>query len=406
MKKKVLILSLDYYPGVVGGGEAAIKEITDRISPNDIEFHMVTMLYDSNMTKTEKIGNVFIHRLGFGRPDPSMEERKKFPLHLNKYLFQFWAAFKAINLHRKNKYDAVWAMMAHGVGVPASIFKLYNPKVPYILTLQEGDPPEHIEKVMRPLWLLFKRAFTTADVVQCISVFLADWAKRMGYKGSIELIANGANPRSINPVFSESDIEKLKNELGKKEGDIYLANTARLVVQKGWDTTIRALPLLDAHIKLLIVGGGSEETKLKKLVEELNLQDRTIFTGNIERSEVPKYREVADIFVGPSRSEGLGNAFLSAMAQHTPVVATQVGGIADFLFDSDRNPDKAPTGFAVDVENPEQIAEKVKYILSHKEEVKKITDTARKMVETKYNWDYISKQMEEKVFNKAFNLEK
>ena len=404
--KKVLILSLDYYPGVVGGAEGAIKDITDRISPSDIEFHMVTMRYDSNMADAEKIGNVFIHRLGFGKPDPSMDERKKFPLHLNKYLFQFWAAFKAISLHRKNNYDAIWAMMAHGVGVPAAIFNLFNPKVPYILTLQEGDPPVHIEKVMAPLWILFKRAFTKADVMQCISVFLADWARKMGYKGEIEHISNGANPRSINPVFNESDIESLKNELGKKEGEIYIGNTARLVDQKGWDITMRALPLLPENIKLLVVGGGSEEDNLKNLVKELKLEDRVIFTGNIERTEVPKYREVIDIFVGPSRSEGLGNAFLSAMAQRTPVIATQVGGIADFLFDKDRNPDKETTGFAVDVENSEQIAEKVNYILKHPDEVKKITDTARKMVEEKYDWDNIARDMQEKVFNKAFSIKK
>jgi len=404
--KKVLILSTDYYPGDVGGAEAAIGEITDRISKDDIEFHMVVMRYDSNHKDVEQLGNILVHRIGFGRPNPTMEERRKFPLHYNKHLFQFTAAFKAVSLHRKYKYDAIWAMMAHGTGVPAAIFKLYNPKVPYILTLQEGDPPEHIEKVMRPLWILFKRAFTTADIIQSISSFLSNWAVKMGYKGDIELIHNGANPDSINPSYGEEEIVQLKKELGKKPDDIFLTNTARLVKQKGFDTTIKALPKLDKNIRLLIVGGGPEDEYLKTLVKELKLGDRVIFTGQVPRTEVSKYRSISDIFVGPSRSEGLGNAFLSAMALHLPVIATQEGGIAEFLFDKDRNPDKGTTGFAVDKESPEQIVAQVKYILTHRDEVKEITKRARKMVEEKYNWDAVALDMQEKVFSKAFNLNK
>ena len=44
--KRILIFSLAYYPSNVSGAEAAIKEITDRIDPSDIEFHMVTLLFD------------------------------------------------------------------------------------------------------------------------------------------------------------------------------------------------------------------------------------------------------------------------------------------------------------------------------------------------------------------------
>src|SRR5690606_17235156 len=125
--------------------------------------------------------------------------------------------------------------------VPTTIFKFLNPNVPYVLTLQEGDPPAHIERVMKPVWPLFKRGFVNATVIQSISEFLASWARDMGYTGRIEIIRNGANPESIKPTFKESDVIALKERLGKKEGDVYLVNTARLVHQKGFDTTIRAL---------------------------------------------------------------------------------------------------------------------------------------------------------------------
>lgn len=396
--KRILIFSLDYLPGTISGAEAAIQEITDRIDPKEIEFHMVTLYYDSTVPRVGKIGNVLIHRVGlFGKPNASLEERRKFPLHYNKHFFQIAAGIKGYFLHRKYRYDAAWAMMAHGTGVPVSIFNLLT-GVPYALTLQEGDPPEHIERIMKPVWPLFRRAFTHATIVQAISEFLAGWAKSMGYPREPLIVRNGANPESIKPTFDPREVELLKEKLGKKSGEIYLTNTARLVNQKGFDTTIHALKLLPSHIKLLVVGGGPDEDMLKALTKELNLEDRVIFTGQIDRKEVTKYRMAADIFVGPSRSEGLGNAFLSAMACRMPVVATQVGGIADFLFDAKRNPEKGTTGWAVDPDSPEQIAAVVQEILANPEGVREVTERARKMVEEEYDWDIVAKRMKNEVF--------
>ncbi len=398
MKKKILIFSLDYLPGTISGAEAAIQEITERINPEEIEFHMVTLYYDSVVPRTQKIGNVLIHRVGlWGKPNATLEERRKFPLHYNKHYFQIAAGIKAYFLHRKYHYDGAWAMMAHGTGVPVSIFNILT-GVPYALTLQEGDAPEYIERTMKPLWPFFKRAFTHAHIVQPISEFLGAWATRMGYPRKLELIRNGANPESIKPTFDQKEVEVLKQKLGKKDGDIYLVNTARLVHQKGFDTTIRALTLLPAHIKLLVVGGGPDEEMLKQLAEELQLIGRVVFTGQIDRSEVTQYRFAGDIFVGPSRSEGLGNAFLSAMACRLPVIATQVGGIADFLFDAKRNPEKGTTGWAVDADSPEGIRDAVLEILAHPEKVSEVTARARKMVEEEYDWDIVATKMKERVF--------
>lgn len=399
--KKILIFSLSYYPQFTSGAEAAIKEITDRIDPKDIEFHMVTNRYNSELPKVEKVGNVLVHRIGIATKNPTFEDLGKMPLHINKPLFQFLAAFKALLLHRKYHYDGIWAMMAHSAGVPAAIFKLFHPKVPYVLTLQEGDPPEHIEKVMRPLWPLFTRAFTSADIIQSISTFLSEWARRRGYKGHIELIYNGANPRDIKGEFDEKEIEKLKKELGKKEGDVFLVNTARLVHQKAFDITIRALKLLPDNVKLVIVGGGSDEEMLRNIAKELGLEKRVIFVGKVDRGVVSNYRKASDIFVGPSRSEGLGNAFLSAMASGLPVVATREGGIAEFLFDKKHNPDKEQTGWVVDKDNPEQIAEAVKDILANPEKTKEVTERAHAMVLEKFNWDMVAHDMHEKVFGKV-----
>ena len=64
--KRVLIFSLAYYPSNVSGAETAIKDITDRIETTDIEFHMITLLFDPKTSREESIGHVHVHRVGFG----------------------------------------------------------------------------------------------------------------------------------------------------------------------------------------------------------------------------------------------------------------------------------------------------------------------------------------------------
>ena len=399
MKKRVLIFSLAYYPSFTSGAEAAVKEITDRIDPEEIEFHLVTLRYDASLAKEERVGNVLVHRIGITQKvKPTFEDLGKWPLDLNKPLYQFQAAWKACSLHRKYKYDAIWAIMAHSAGVPAALFKLFHKDVPYVLTLQEGDPPEQIEKTLKPLWPLFTRAFTSATRVQAISEFLGNWARRREFRGPLEIIHNGANPKDVHETVSEEEVGQARRVINKQPGETVLMNTARLVHQKGHDTVIRSLKFLPAHVRLVLVGDGPDEADLKKLAEELGVVNRVLFTGRVERSQVTAYRKNADIFVGPSRSEGLGNAFLSAMASRLPVIATQEGGIADFLFDAKRNPDKETTGWAVDRDRPEQIAEAVNDILAHPEQAKKVGEQARAMVLRSYEWGAITKDMCEKIF--------
>ena len=108
MARRILIFSLDYLPGEIGGAEVAIKEITDRVSTEQYEFHLLTLHYDKAIKQSEQIGNVHVHRIGFGWENPTIAERKKFPLHLNKHLFQFTAAYKAWRLHRRYQFDGIW----------------------------------------------------------------------------------------------------------------------------------------------------------------------------------------------------------------------------------------------------------------------------------------------------------
>ena len=392
--KKVLIFSLNYYPRFIGGAEVAIKEITDRISPSEIEFHMVTLRVDSNLPEHEQIGNVMVHRIGPSRPRPTIADLRKYPLHYLKHWYQFAAAFAAMRLHKQYRFDGIWAMMAHSTGIPAGIFKTLRPKVKYLLTLQEGDPPEYIERLAKPVWPLFKRGFTSADALQPISNFLYAWGTRMGFKGALaEVIPNAVNVAHFAHIYSVADIDAAREKLGKHPGDVYLVTTSRLVRKNAVDDVIRALPKLPGNVYFLIYGIGPDEAALKQLAKDLGVESRARFMGQIGHAEMPLMLKACDIFIRPSRSEGMGNSFVEAMAAHLPVIATQEGGIADFLFDEKKNPDVPTTGWAVAKDSPAEIAAAVTDITTRPNKVKQVTGTAARMVSEKYDWDLIAAAM-------------
>lgn len=374
--RKVLIFSLAYYPHV-GGAEVAIKEITARIQ--DIEFHMVTLNFGKE-TKEEKIGNIFVHRVGNSAS------------YFSKILFAPRAALLAARLHSTHHFDAFWAMMSYML-FPIVLLRLVGIKVPYLLTLQEGDPWQHMFNrwFILPFRPLLSFGFKNASSVQAISNYLAGWAKAMGFNGKVEVIPNGVDI---------AHFESVKQRMPNMET---LVTVSRLVHKNAIDDVIRALKFLPDNIHFRIYGSGPDEKKLKLLTTDYRLQSRVHFIGHIDHAELPRALGEADIFIRPSRSEGMGNSFIEAMAAELPVIATQEGGIADFLFDAKRNPDKPTTGWAVDKNSPEQIADAVKEILANPEQAKKVVATARQFAYDNFDWNIIAKDMSEKVFAKVLD---
>lgn len=402
--KRILIFSLAYFPDVVGGAEVALKEITDRISPEDIVFDMVTLRFDSTLPKFERIGNINIYRIGFALRHPSISNLVKFPLVLNKYFFPFTGFLKARALHKKNHYDGIWAMMANYAGFAALFFKMCFPTVRYLLTLQEGDPIEYIKNRVRFVLSLFEKIFTRADFVQTISHYLASFARDMHYDGPLEIVPNAVNVAHFSQEYAVEKLFDLKQKLSKQIDNIFLITTSRLVKKNAVDEVIRALPLLPSSVEFLILGIGPDESSLRALADSLNVSDRVKFLRQISHTDIPKYLKVSDIFIRPSRSEGLGNSFLEAMAVGIPVLATRVGGIPDFLFDPEMNPDRESTGLFVRVDDPESIAYQVKRLIADPTLSARLVKNGKKLVHEKYDWDLIAKMMKERVFDKLLNI--
>ena len=405
--KKILIFSLAYFP-FVGGAEVSIDEITKRVSSEHVSFSLICAQYNGALPRYERIGAVEVYRVGWGKKNPTPKDLIRFPWYfLSKVLYPLLSILKAIQLSRREKFDLWWVVLSYA-GFGVALYRLLGLGKPYILTLQEGDTMEVMmgRARIRPFVWLLKQVFVQATLIHSISRYLGDWAKRMGYEGEVVYIPNGI---SVSRFVTSSSKEKLErvythimgNKIDKKDAKIFLITTSRLVEKNGIDTVIRALPLLASHIHFIILGEGPEEDALKALAKELEVEHRAHFLGNISQEELPAYYQLADIFVRPSRSEGQGISFIEAFGAGLPVIATQVGGIADFLFDRKRNPDTLPTGFAVSPNSPEEIKEQVEYILSHPEEVREVVVRAKELAHTRYNWDTIAKEMEKEVFCKV-----
>lgn len=373
--KRILIFSLVYYPRYIGGAEVATKEITDRLPKSEYEFDMITLSRGDPLF--EKIANVNVYRVGS-----------------SKYFFTIRAALLAARLHKKKSYDAIWSSQANYAGFAALFFKMFHSRVPFILTLQEGDPIEHYKHRVGPLLFLYKKIFKSADIIQTISNYLAGFASGMGGK-NIVVVPNGVDVACFSAEISQSEISAIHDELGKKSGDVFLITTSRLVVKNAVSDIIQALLFLPENIKLLVCGSGSEEGNLHALAADLSLLGRVVFKGFVAQKDLPKYLKACDIFVRPSLSEGFGNSFIEAMAAQIPVIATPVGGIVDFLIDK-------RTGLFCAVSEPKDLAKKVEIYMRDVNLRDEIIDNAFTMVKEKYDWNKVVKDMDRKIFKQIF----
>lgn len=116
-----------------------------------------------------------------------------------------------------------------------------------------------------------------------------------------------------------------------------LVSTGRFDPRKGFETVIRALPRLpeDTTLALWGRGGEAEQARLRRIAAELGVADR-VTMGALARDEMPAAYAAGDLFVFPSEwAEPFGLVPIEAMACGTPVVATGVGGSAEFLRDGE-----------------------------------------------------------------------
>ncbi len=379
----ILIISTTYIP-FIGGAEIAIDEITKRISSHDAVFHMITLRFDKSLPRYEQINNVHIYRIGWGIHHPKVSESLPLFLGLQKIFFPIIALPKAFWLIAKKNIQTYWLMLMN----TTTLIWYFLPKKKTILSLQDGRTiAEHFSskllKILKPLFIYILKHI---DHIQGISQFIVRDVAIYRHQNTV-MIPNGVDIEKFTQSVSIETISRIRSEYGFLPSDKVAITISRLVPSRGVEDSILSLTYLPAHYKLLIVGDGHLKKNLEQLVEQNNLFDRVVFAGMKSHNELIPVMKSCDVFVRVSQYEGMGNAFIEAMAAELPVVGTAVGGIVDFLKPGE-------TGFFCESGKPETVAQA---IMRYEDDTIKnqIIDNAKKYIQEKYSWDTIARDMKQ-----------
>ncbi len=169
-----------------------------------------------------------------------------------------------------------------------------------------------------------------------------------------------------------------------------LLSVGRLVPRKGVDTVIRAIPALARMFPALayrVVGGGPDESRLRRLAAALGVGERVTFLGRLDEEELDREFRRCALFVQPSRRmadgelEGLGLVYFEAAAWGRPAVAGRSGGEGDAVVDG-------VTGVLVDGGSVEAVAAAIAALLRDPARLSAYGAAARRRVEAGYTWDH------------------
>ena len=180
--------------------------------------------------------------------------------------------------------------------------------------------------------------------------------------------------------FLDFDKFKMKKRFGER--DNLVGYIGRLSEEKGTLNVVKAIPEISKEkddLEFLIGGGGQLCDKIKKYLDENNLNDKVNLAGWIPHDKLPDYLNELKLVVLPSYTEGLPNIMLEAMACGTPVLTTPVGAIPDIITDGE-------TGFIMGNNSPACIAENVVRALEHPDMVR-IVENAKELVEREFTYE-------------------
>ena len=170
-----------------------------------------------------------------------------------------------------------------------------------------------------------------ADGLLAVAGGLADDMAALGMdRGKIALHRTGLDA----DLFRPYDRKMCRDQLGLPRSVPVLATVGALIPRKGQAFVIEALAELPDAI-LLLAGTGADEAALKSTAERLGVSNRVRFLGSVPHGELPILLNAADVFVLPTASEGLANAWVEALACGTPVVTTPIPGAVELITSPD-----------------------------------------------------------------------
>lgn len=267
------------------------------------------------------------------------------------FFYPWWFLKKGLALYKEQKFNLMtvhdFPPFYNGLGARLLWHKT---KVPYVLEVHHipGYPRAGSvkERVYRWMWTTMAK-FETAR---------ARAVRVVNQKETPEFLIKAGVPKEkivyIPSMYIDLDTFKIYPEIEKKYDLVF---ASRLEKNKGINLlleAIRIVKLQNPNVKLLIIGRGSQEEKIKLQVTSYKLQDNIFFSGWLETTrDVAVAINSAKVFINPSLNEGGPRVVLEAMACGLPVITTKVGLMHDLILDGEN-------GLFTDWE-PAKMAEKI-----------------------------------------------
>jgi glycosyltransferase involved in cell wall biosynthesis len=197
------------------------------------------------------------------------------------------------------------------------------------------------------------------------------------YKNPSIKINNWFNAHKFYPAIDNHEKDLLRKKIGLNKDDFIIISTGSCSEIKNHSDIIKALPIVLKQINCyyLHLGVGAIECDEKKLVNDLNLNQHVSFLGNIVN--VRDYLVAADVFIMPSKYEGLSIASIEAMACRLPSILYNSQGLRDLIKNDDN-------GFLID-HDYKLLAEKIIFLNENQDVSKRMAENAWKFVNSDFS---------------------
>ncbi len=368
-KPRVCMLIPSFYP-LVGGAEQQAGQLARKLTDKGLEVFIITRRLKET-SKFEIINGVSVYRTFY-----------------KWHTLSFLLSALVFLIRKRNYYDILHVHTMYSPAVLACALKAILKKKVIVKVRRTGSGA------------LFNRLFVNLldkwrfkFLVHYVDCFIAVNREAemtlvsMGIpRDSIKWIPNGVDKNLFKPANKEEK-EYLKRITGVKGGPI-IAFVGRLISRKKVELLISILPIIKKHFSkavLLVIGEGSERKAWEELAKEKRVFEDIVFAGQCGQEKLLNFLKVSDLFVLPSRSEGIPNALLEAMASGLPVVASRINGIMDLISDGHNG-----LLFAPMEEN--DLLEKVVTLLENEKFRREIGGKARETVENRFSFDIIKQE--------------
>ncbi len=366
---RILLMNSEY-PPVGGGAGNASANIARELAALGQDVCVLTTAYN-DLPRDETVDGVRVVRLR------ALRHRADRSGAFEQGVFIMVAFIGLVRLFARWKPDVILAFFGIPAGVVAMLAKVIY-KIPYVVSLRGGDVPGFrpydfgtYHKIIAPL---LRRVWKNAAYIVANSIGLRMLAMKFEHRFSISIIPNGV------------DVARFTSPVDRRWDPPHLLFVGRLVHQKGLDLLFPALgKLTGLPWELTVIGDGPQRGLLEELAEKLSISDRVHFAGWQRGANLDCHYRVANLFILPSRHEGMPNVVLEAMASGLPVLATRIAGSEELVL-------PGLTGELVAPESELALCEALRPLLTDASLRQRLGFAGRQRVGNEFTWVSVARQ--------------